>query len=386
MTEACAAGLHARRRRRGVRPGRRGRPGSTASCPTIAGYAVSPQARGADLLVQPLPNDDRRRCRSATTSTSTKKFPDGDRRRTASSPATSPPPRSSASQDDEAVEDARLEEGLRRRRTRATGASDWTPYAQKMQGQGRQGPDLGRRAGEPGQAAPGAERHRLHSSTSSAPTPTTTTRSSSTSAARRSRTSTSAARSPRSRTPRRGPGHAAVPRRVREVPARTARPKALPRPAGVVGVAALRHRRERVRQRPHPQVRVRQRQEDHGLDRRRPARRVRPRRPARRRDCFTELIARPRRRVQDRRATSKPNDGIYRCDSGNVVHAHGRLPAGRHARRRRQDDGRPQVAVRTGSGARSRAPDRPPRRGRETRGQVPDLHDRRSERSRRSTP
>ena len=49
-------GLLARRWRRGVRPGRARKTASTACCPTIAGYVVSPQARGSDLQVQPLPN------------------------------------------------------------------------------------------------------------------------------------------------------------------------------------------------------------------------------------------------------------------------------------------------------------------------------------------
>ena len=112
-----------------------------------------PEARGADL-----PSS---RCRTRSTTlpigdlsvTLAKKFPDVDRRTSASSPATSRPRRSSNDQKP------------RRRRRRSgwkivyndvyppLGEPSWTPYAQAHEEQGRQGPHLGRRAGEPGQAA-----------------------------------------------------------------------------------------------------------------------------------------------------------------------------------------------------------------------------------------
>ena len=242
-----------------LRPGRRRRPGSSACMPDIAGYVVSPQARGADLLVQPVPELDRRRCRSATSSTSARSSRT-PRRPTGSSPATSPPPRSSAEQAEEAVQIARLEEGLQRRLP-AAGASDWTPYAQKLKDKGVKGLIW---VGEPenlGEAARGAERHRLQ--------------------ARLHPHRRQPLRPEADRHRRRGGQERLRPQRLRPVrerqgrdprrsststrsrsTSRTARP-ALPRPAGVVGVAALRPGGEGVRQRPHPQVRVRQRQEDH---------------------------------------------------------------------------------------------------------------------------
>ena len=94
-----------------------------------------------------------------------------------------------------------------------------------------------------------------------------------------------------------------------------------PRPAGVVGLAALRHRRERVRQRPHPQVRVRQRQEDQGVDRRWAPHARRISRPAIATNCFTEIVASPSgfKIASD----LHPNRGCVPLREGQRVHAQG---------------------------------------------------------------
>ena len=130
--------LHARRRRL------RGEPGEPRLGP--------PRPAGAEL--------GRRPSRSATSSTS-RRSSRRARRTTASSPATSPPRASSA------TSTRRPPNSLGWKHVYkdvypAIGAERLDPVRRGAAQRGRQGPHLGRRAGEPGQAGRGDEQHRLH--------------------------------------------------------------------------------------------------------------------------------------------------------------------------------------------------------------------------------
>ena len=98
---------------------------------------------------------------------------------------------------------------------------------------------------------------------------------------------------------------------------------------------------ERVRQRPHPQVRLRQREEDHTTG---PAAACTP--PAdpgagKAPECFTVLKAADGRfKIVD---DLKPNTACTAA-ARSTVYTYGRLRQGRHPRRRRKVDQRPEVA------------------------------------------
>ena len=105
--------------------------------PDIAGFVVSPEARGADLVVQPVPNYHQDPASRRPASTSRRSSPTR-RRTTASSPVTSRPRGSSAS-------------SPRRSSTRSAGRTStttstrrsaptsWTPYAQALKDKGVEG-------------------------------------------------------------------------------------------------------------------------------------------------------------------------------------------------------------------------------------------------------
>ena len=218
---------------------------------------VSPQARGADLEVQPLPNpiDD-----------------DADRRL--------PVPR----QEVPGVDRPRRVHDRQRRRDRRRSTSRTRRRVEVPRLEGRL-PDAvqpGRRAdldavrpgheertackglvytGEPEnlrQAAQGARRTSTTSSTGSSSAPTTSTTSSSRSAARRSRTSTSLAAVVPPFLADENPATQQYLDLFDEVPAR----RQVQGPARLqllLGVAPVRQRREGVRRRPHPHVRLRER-------------------------------------------------------------------------------------------------------------------------------
>ena len=141
-------------------------------------------------------------------------------------------------------------------RTTPLGEPSWTAVRPGHQERRRQGPALDRRAREPGQAAPGAGRHRLRARLGHGrrqPLRPEAHR-------HRRRGGEERVRRRRGRpvlAGRREPRHPAVPRPVREVPARR-QEQGLPRLPGVLGLAAVRPGGQGVRRRPHPQVRVRQ--------------------------------------------------------------------------------------------------------------------------------
>ena len=97
--------------------------------------------------------------------------------------------------------------------------------------------------------------------------------------------------------------------------------KALPRLQVVLGLAPLRHSGQGVRRRPHPQVRLRQRQVDHGVDRWRPARPQRPEPTQGRRGAAWS--PRPRRTASWCPTTSSPPTGSSAATPTTVVKLEG---------------------------------------------------------------
>ena len=282
--------------------------------PDIAGYVVSPEARGADLLVQPVPNsiddpaDRRLQVPRQEVPGATKHVGilTGDVATTRHRRPTRPT---------EAVKSLGWK-NVYNDLYPPPGPTSWTPYAQTMKDKGVKGLIW---VGEPENLAKldaGAERHRATRSTSSAPTPTTTTRSSSTSAVRPSRTRLH----PQRLLPVRG-GEARTRRpsststRSRST-CRTARAKAY---LGLQAWSAWLLFAQAAKECGNDLTRkcvYDNAQEDHRLDRRRAARR--------RTNPATDKRGRLLHhrsgdaRTASRSADIKPNDGIFNCDPKNV--------------------------------------------------------------------
>ena len=127
-----------------------------------------------------------------------------------------------------------------------------------------------------------------------------------------------------------------------------AKAKALLGAAGVVGVAPLRAGGEGVRLGPHPHVRLRQRDEGPRLDRRRAPRHHRP--WCQQGQPVLHAAQGGQREVHGgrRRAEHRP----VQLQPQEPPRAQGRLRQGRHPRRRREVDQRPEVATTSGPGPR----------------------------------
>ncbi len=277
--------------------------------PDIAGYAVSPENRGSDLLVQPVPNSVKE-IPIGDLKWLEGKFPKGARRSTACSPATSRPPASSA------TSTTRPRKALGWKQVYkdvypATGASDWTPYAEALRSAGVEGliwvgepenlaklvvamnnigykPDFIRTDANHydekliDQAGCGAQGQRLRPQH---------------------------LRAVRER--EEGLGDGPVPGGVQGLQAGRQEPD-LPRAAGLVGLAALRPVGEGVRQRPDPQVRVRQRQEGQSAWTGGGLHAETDPKTGGTQDCFALEQATPNGFVL---AKIKPTDGIFKCDA-----------------------------------------------------------------------
>ena len=282
--------------------------------PDIAGYAVSPQARGADLLIQPVPN-------------STKTLPIGDYRYLGEKyPAATKAygilagdvetTKIVGRQADEAVQSLgwkKVYDDV----WPAAGLSDWTPYAQKIKDNGVKGLIW---VGEPENLGKllvalndiGYTLDFIRTDTNNYDQKLIDTGGSAV-----KNVYIRSAFDLFENAKGNNPTQQYLDAFKKYLPNGKAQRE--PRPAGVVGLAALRHRRERVRERPDPQVRVRQRQEDQGVDRRWAPHGVRSR--DRRRH---ELLHRDRRvpvRLQDRERPP-PERGCVPLPEGRRVHPH----------------------------------------------------------------